>query len=351
MPRVIAHIDMDCFFCACEVKRNPLLRGRPLIVGATSKRGVVCTASYEARRYGVHSALPISIARQRCPQGIYLPVDGRRYREESKAVMRLFARIADDMERVSIDEAYLDLTTFSEQFSSLIRMGSYIQKLVQKTTELSCSIGIAHDRTVAKIASDFKKPAGITVVQDPKAFLSPLPIEKIPGIGKQAKQYYHNSRVHTIGDLIMLDRFSVLDRFGMQGVRYQQIATGEIMRGVTHRAQAKSVSREQTFIEDREPNDVRPAIMQLCDRVRTDLPPYYFKTVSIKVRYSDFSTKTRDFTLTTATDASNVIREKALRLFERLVEGDQEERIRLVGIRLTGLVEGCGRQQQLLAYA
>jgi len=233
------HVDMDCFFSACEEKRDPSLKGKPVIVGSTGQRGVVSTANYEARKFDVHSALPISTARKRCPEGIFMAVDGRFYREESEHVMEILKEFDPDLAQVSIDEAYLRVRS--------VQMAGEIQDRIKQETGLSCSIGVADCRKVAKIASDYKKPGGITIVADRRYFLEPLPIEKIPGVGKKTLPWYHRKGVHVVRDLLKFDRFELLDHFGEQGLHIVQMLLGVLTYGMPKMAQAKSVSRERTF--------------------------------------------------------------------------------------------------------
>ncbi|MFW5746239.1 MAG: DNA polymerase IV [Nanoarchaeota archaeon] len=345
-PHLIAHVDMDCFFCACEVKRNPQLAGKPLIVGATGIRGVVSTASYEARSYGVHSAMPISKARRLCPDGIFLPVDGRHYRRQSRLIMDVLSEFADDMEQVSIDEAYLDITSFASHFSSPARAAVFIQKVVEKRLRLSCSIGISCSRIVSKIASDFRKPAGVTYVEDARGFLAPMSISTFPGIGAVSAQHYKDNGIYHIGDLADKDRFFILDTFGMSGIRFQDVALGNDRSGLTHRTHAKSISREQTFPKDQlDFHLLAERIEKLCDQVHDDLDSACCKTVSIKVRLSDFTTLTRDKTLRVATNSHQTIRDCALHLLRHSITAGEE--VRLIGVRLSNLAFGNDRQATL----
>jgi len=336
---------MDCFYCSCELKRRPGLEGFPVVVGSTGYRGVASAANYEARKFGVYSATPVSEARRLCPRAVFLPVDMQYYKSESRNVMSILERFAGDIQQVSIDEAYLDLTDVSKGFSSLEEMTTYIQTVILIETGLGCSIGVAESKVVSKIASDFKKPFGITVVRDVKAFLDPLPIDALPGIGKVTKKNYLKNGVHTIGDLARMEKFTVLDRFRIHGVRYQNIALGLDRSIIKHRGKSKSVSRERTFSEDLSDwNMIKGKLENLCRRVHLDLKDYFFKTVSIKVRYSDFSTITRDITLNTATQSEEVIRDNVSTLFDRCFS---EKDIRLVGVKLSNLACGLGTQTEL----
>lgn len=339
---------MDCFFCACEVKKDQTLAGKPVIVGGTGNRGVVSAANYEARAFGVFSATPIGKARTLCPNGVFLPVDFGLYRMESRRIMEIFAEIADDMQQVSVDEAYLELTSFSKGFKNIEEMAEYIHRRVKDESDLTCSIGIAESKVVAKIASDFKKPAGITIVRNPRSFLAPLAITKIPGIGKVSSRQYYAKGVKTIGDLTKFSRFQMIDNFGMHSVRYHDVALGLDSSGVTHRQGVKSVSRERTFAED---NNDRQALKEklaaLSIMVHKDLKGKGFRTVSIKLRNSDFSTITRDRSLGRISHSIDDINYISDLLFE---ENYQDTDIRLIGVKVSNLSSSRTVQTTLLSY-
>lgn len=346
---LIAHVDMDCFFVACEIKRNPSLEGKPVIVGAAENRGVVCSASYEARKFGIHSAMPSVKAQKLCPQGIFLPVNHKYYYEESKQVMKYLRRLADDMEQVSVDEAYLNVTNFAAQFKTPEEMGKWIQLYIKERTQLPCSLGIAHCRTVAKIGTDYAKPAGVKFVADAPAFLAPLAIEKFPGIGKVSKLYYHEKGVHTIGDLARMNRFVVLEKFGHYGVHFQQIALGEVTYGLYHRTSQKSTSREHTFPQDIKDIETLLEILDdLCEQVHDDLENYAFKTVSIKLRDDHFNTITRDYTLKMS---SRSLYELKLQARKLLIDNYSGTPVRLLGVKLGKLLPQDGVQMQLSKYS
>jgi DNA polymerase IV (archaeal DinB-like DNA polymerase) len=349
MRRIIAHVDMDCFFCSCEIKRNPELKGKPVIVGGTGIRGVVSAANYEARTFGVFSATPISKAKELCPQGVYIAVDKKFYKRESEKIMKLFRDISDDMEQVSIDEAYLDFTSFSEKFNSLKEMGVEIQKKVFDATHLTCSIGISNSRRVSKIASDFKKPNGVTVINDAASFLAPLSIHKIPGIGKVARKKFEDNGVFTIGKLAEMNRYKVKELFGDSGLTFQDIALGKDHSGISHRIRRDSFSRETTFLTNVTSKDeLIEEIRKLSQEVHKDLGNYMFKTVSIKLRYSDFKTITRDSSVLTSSCSVDDIERLATTLFlSAFIEGRQ---YRLIGVKVTNLSGGKDKQKVLRDY-
>ncbi len=342
----IAHVDMDCFYCACEESRDHSLKGKPVIVGATGDRGVVSAANYEARKYGVFSATPISKARRLCPDGIYLAPDWQLYDTLSHKVMRVLLRFSKEIVQVSIDEAYLEISADNDAYETALK----IQKAVLAQTGLSCSIGIASSKMIAKIATDFKKPHGITLVQDPVDFLSPLAIEKIPGIGKVSKNYYHQCGIHTIGDLIAMDRFKVIDSFGMYGVRLQQIAKGEIIELLQQYGPQKSVSRERTFYSDVSEQDLlHKTLTEICKEVHEDLDIAEFKTVSLKLRYADFTTITREISLHGHTHSLAMITRCVQELFSNHM--DPQKSIRLLGVKLSNLLYENAQQTSLEAFS
>jgi nucleotidyltransferase/DNA polymerase involved in DNA repair len=346
---IIAHIDMDCFFCSCELKRDKSLKEKPIIVGGVGFRGVVSAANYEARKFGVYSATPIKIARKLCPEGVFLSPDKNYYKSESDKIMNLLYQFTNTIKQVSVDEAYLDLTIYSKKFNNLFDMAKSIQEKIKKETDLSCSIGVSNSLIVAKIASDFKKPSGITIVLNPKEFLAPLDIKKIPGIGKVLVKKYYEHGIKTIKDLSKKDKFYILDNFGMQGIYFQNIANGLDRTKITQNESIKSVSREKTFSNDT--NDIlilKNEIRKLCEMIYYDLKNYEFKTVSIKIRYQDFKTITRDITLNTHTNSFDEILSNTLNLFDLYY--DTKKNIRLLGIKLSHLTCGKDFQITLLNY-
>lgn len=349
MDRIIAHLDMDCFFCQCEIKRKPELAEKAVIVGSTGERGVVSAANYEARRFGVYSATPISRARMLCPNGVFLPVDKRLYSEESSNIMENLALVVDEMEQVSIDEAYLDITTLASEKGSMEEAAGYLQSIVRDASGMSCSVGVSNSRTVSKIASDYRKPGGITVVRDAKEFLKELDIGKIPGIGKVTKQRFVAKNINTIGELAKMDKFRLMDDFGMHGVALQNVARGLDRTGLSRRDKAKSYSREDTFYEDVSSYSVlMDNLMAIAERVVKDLSHYYFRTVSIKIRYSDFRTITRDYSFKTPQNSIEAVRNSSKELFE--IHYERGKSVRLIGIKLSNITGGREKQLTLSRF-
>ena len=347
---VIAHIDMDCFFAACEIKKDPSLKGKKLIVGGRkeSRRGVVCTASYEARKDGVRSAMPISKALTLCPDAICIPTDHAFYAKESKKIMEVFQNITSSFQQVSIDEAYLDITEFVKIFDTWDRAGKYIQTLLQKKTGYSCSIGISESRKVSKIASDYKKPAGITVVTNPKEFLAPLPITKIPGVGKKTVTQYYALNIKTISDFANKSKFTILDHFGIHGYKLWELANGNDFSGIEYRADKKSISKENTFEYDiTDKKIIATHLKKVIKNIYPSTQKYFYKTVSIKVRYKDFKTITRSHSFSVSTNTYDAIVSACEQLIEDI---DYEKGIRLFGVRVENLSQITQKQATLQEF-
>jgi nucleotidyltransferase/DNA polymerase involved in DNA repair len=347
---LIAHVDMDCFFAACEIKRNPRLANLPLIVGAhkDSTRGVICTASYEARSFGVHSAMPITQAVRACPHGIFVPPDIRYYREESTLVMDVLRSITSSFEQVGIDEGYLDVTELAKTMS-LLDIGRLIRKKVYEQVGYTCSVGISNSRRVSKIASDYKKPHGVTAVYKAKQFLAKLVIKKIPGIGKKSIPTYHQHNIFTIDDLANTNKMWFIDTFGKHAISYWNLANGLDTSGLRTEDAEKSSSRETTFdIDQNNQETVLSHLVGLARRVYADVKGISYKTVSIKVRYNNFVTITRSFTLRFASTNLGDILQTVKQLFFTHV--DFTKPVRLIGVRVSQLFHNCALQTKLTEY-
>jgi len=346
MKPLIVHVDMDCFFAACEMKRNPQFRQKPLVIGASrdAPRGVVSTANYVARKYGVHSAMPISQAVRLCPNGIFLKTDIDFYRSESQKIMEVLHSFQVRCLQASIDEMYLD---FSGHDGDWVELGRLIRKKVYDETGYTCSVGIATSMRVAKIASGYTKPHGVTVVYNQRNFLSPLPISNIQGIGKKSIPSYHTANVYTIGDLAQMHQFSVLEKFGSHALTYWHIARGEDESVFDDPQPEKSYSREVTFPYDLYSlDDVLFALKDMSVEAVSDLADTFCKTVTLKIRYSDFKTITRSKTFVVPTNSQDFIAQRVSELLQTI---DTTKGIRLAGIRLGNFVDVQG-QKQLDSY-
>lgn len=341
-PRVIAHIDMDAFFAAIEQRDNPALLGRPVVVGADPKggkgRGVVSTCSYEARRYGIHSAMPIFLAYRRCPHAVFLPVDMRTYASVSCGVFKILNDFTPDVEPVSIDEAFLDITGSYHLFGSALDTCRKMKERIRAELRLTASVGIAPTKTIAKIASDHCKPDGLLEITASQVleFLWPLPIERMWGVGAKMQKELDKFGIKTIGDLARMPEEVLSKRFGAHGRHLYALAHGVDEREVTTREEIKSVSHEHTFETDTaDKRQIYEVLSVLSEKVSRRLRQYGLKgrTVTLKVRLKDFQTFTRDSTLPERTNFFEPIYKTSKMLFDVFHrEGSQ---YRLVGVRVT----------------
>jgi nucleotidyltransferase/DNA polymerase involved in DNA repair len=342
--KYIVHIDMDAFFASVEQRDNPELVARPVIVGADAKkgtgRGVVSTCSYEARRYGIHSAMPISTAYKRCPSGVFLEVDMEKYSRVSRQVFACLEAFTPEIEPVGIDEAFLDITGSWHLFGSPVETCLRMREAVRKAVSLSSSIGLAPNKMTAKIASDLKKPDGFVVVTKDKVkeFLSPLPIEKLWGIGAKTTPVLKNSGVRTIGDLAKKRPEELIKLIGSYGWSAWELANGIDPREVEIGAGMKSVSNEHTFGKDTDDADrVKGILMALSEKVSGRLRSSGLKarTITLKIRFSDFGTFTRAETVSVPTNFTDAIYSVSL---SKMEEFDlSKKKIRLLGVRASGL--------------
>ncbi|TGC09783.1 DNA polymerase IV [Methanolobus halotolerans] len=348
--RITLHVDMDSFYSSVEVRERPELKGLPVIVGSDPKvgngRGVVSTCSYEARELGIHSAMPISRAYKLCPDATYLPVNMELYKEASEKIMNLMRIFADRFQQVSVDEAYLDISNCIEDYESASLLARKIKEEVLRKQGLTCSIGVAPNKILAKIASDFNKPDGLTVVRPDEVedFLFPLPVSKIPGIGKKTSPVLEEMGIETIGQLATMDVQLLIARFGRTGVVMHQLANGIDHREVREREEVKSISTEDTFEEDIfDPAAIRNVFLDLSEKVHDSLARkrFRFRTVTIKVRFEDFRTYTRAKTLYAATTDKQAIVKTALLLMEEFAG---KGRFRLLGVGVSKLEKIDDRQ-------
>jgi DNA polymerase IV len=338
-PRTILHVDMDAFYAAVEQRDRPELRGKPVIVGADPKggrgRGVVSTASYEARRFGVASAMPISEAWRRCPKGVYLQPDMQRYMRESARIMAILERFSDRVEPVSIDEAFLDATGSERALGSGETIGRNLKQAIRDETALTASVGVAGSKLVAKVASDVRKPDGLTVVAPgtEAAFLAPLPVRRLWGVGPKMEEVLAKLGVTTIGELAALDPARLSRKIGTNGQDLQRLARGEDDRDVAREAAGyKSLGQEHTYDEDTaDPKRLRATLLQLADGVAARLRARDLKarTITLKYRDEDFRTTTHARTLKRGTDSGDELFRVVSELFQE-VHG--RRRVRLVGL-------------------
>jgi DNA polymerase-4 len=342
--RVIIHVDMDAFFAAIEQRDDPSLRGRPVVVGADPKegkgRGVVSTCSYEARRYGIHSAQPISRAYRLCPEAVYLRVDGEKYRRESRRIRDVFARFTPQVEAVSIDEAFLDVTGSLRIFGGKRALAERLQAEIEDETSLTASLGVAPNKLLAKIASDLRKPRGLVVVEPTAvaAFLTPLPVRSLPGVGPKLRESLARMGIRTVGDLAALPRKRLEARFGEHGVDLWHKAQGVDDGPVVGEGEAKSISHEHTFDDDtRDAELLRTTLMWLSERVARRLRKAgrRARTITTKVRLADFTTLTRRATFDRSLAEAAEIHGAALKNLHSA--GVAGRAVRLLGVAASGL--------------
>jgi DNA polymerase IV (DinB-like DNA polymerase) len=343
--RVILHVDLDAFFPSVEVREHPELMDKPVIVGADPKegkgRGVVSSASYEARKLGVRSAMPISRAWKLCPDGVYLRPHFALYVKASNNIMKILKNHADRFEQGGIDEAYLDISNRVNDFDDARDLAKRIMQEVLDKERLTCSIGVAPNKMLAKIGSDFKKPYGLTVIREEgaKEFLSPLKVRKIPGVGPKTEGRLKGLKIETIGDLVATNPELLARLFGSWGSRLHEYANGIDYSEVREEYETKSIGREVTFEKD--VDDVGP-IFEILDELAEEIHKelidngFHFKTITIKVRYEHFDTYTRAKSLSFPTNDLDILRNNAKRLVDAFLRGNRK--IRLIGLRVSTLI-------------
>ncbi len=345
---------MDAFFPAVELLDNPSLKGKAVIVGGTRNRGVVSSASYEARKFGVHSALPISTAKRLCPQGIFLPVRMERYKAVSNKIFEIFYRFSPLVEPLSIDEAFIDVTGSQRIFGTPEEITKKIKKTIVDEIGLTVSAGIAPSKFIAKIASDLNKPDGLTIVKENEImdFLAPLSIEKLWGVGKVTQKILAQYGIQTIGDLRQIPSEIIQKRLGQHGLHLHRLSSGIDNREVTPGHEIKSVGGEETFPEDiLDKEAARKELLTLAVKISKRLRNKGIggRTITLKLKYADFRQITRSETLPEATDDGTEIYRVACRLLLTRTEAGKRP-IRLLGISLSHLRHQGESEQPLLFH-
>jgi DNA polymerase IV (DinB-like DNA polymerase) len=343
--RVILHVDLDAFFPSVEVREHCELKDKPVIVGADPKegkgRGVVSSASYEARKFGIRSAMPISRAWKLCPEGVYLRPHFDLYILASNSIMKILKSHADKFEQSGIDEAYLDI---SSQVKDLEEASEFAGKLMEEVLDkekLTCSIGVAPNKMLAKIGSDYRKPYGLTVIreEDAKEFLSPLKVRKIPGVGPKTERRLNDLKIETTGDLAAINPERLTRLFGVWGSRLHECANGIDQSEVRVEYETKSIGREVTFEKDvNDEKQILGILDELADEIHKELIDngFRFKTITIKIRYEHFDTYTRARSLSFPTNDLDILRNNARRLIDAFLRGNKK--IRLIGLRVSTLI-------------
>ena len=347
---------MDAFFVSVEELFDPTLKGKPVVVGGhANQRGVVAAPSYAARKFGVHSAMPLRTAARLCPHAMFVEGHPGRYREYSKTVFEILKRFSPQVEMASIDEAYLDLTGSERLFGPALRAAHTLHEAIRKETQLRCSLGIASSRLVAKVSSDQAKPNGVLYVlpgQEAR-FLAPLDVRKIPGVGKKSEASLHNFGVRKVGDLAKLDESFLTSHFGRWGLALAGKARGEDAGGwfdspIGSNEDPKSISHEHTFSEDTSNRDqLETALFKLSEMVAKRLREHrlYSRTIQLKLRDEDFSTITRACSLDHATQLDGEVAAAVIRLFREAWDG--KTRIRLLGVHAGSLKSAEGQMSLL----
>jgi DNA polymerase IV (DinB-like DNA polymerase) len=345
--RVIFHLDMDHFYTAVEERERPEIRGKPVIVGADPKggkgRGVVSTSNYEARKVGVRSGMPISQAWRLCPEAVYLPPNFPLYIKVSGEIMDIARKFADKFEQWGIDEAFLDVTSKVKDYAEAEDLARKIKQEIKEKQSLTCSIGVGPNKLVAKIASDFQKPDGLTIVREEEVekFLAPLPARKLLWVGRKTEAKLKALGVNTIGDLARYDPSALTSMFGVMGLQMHLMAKGIDRSEVEERSGVKSVSHETTFEEDTADSAViLQALDALCVEVQkeTENQHLLFKTVTLKIRYENFETHTKSKTLPFLTNRLYDLQKTARELLSTYLRKDRK--VRLIGVRVSSLVSG-----------
>jgi len=347
-PRAVLHVDMDAFFASVEQLDRPELRGQPVIVGGSPEsRGVVCAASYEARKFGVRSAMPTATARRLCPRGVFLPVRMDRYLELSERIFEILGRFTPDLEPVSCDEAFLEVTGCQRLIGEPPAIARQIKDAIRADTGLTASVGVAPSRFVAKIASDLGKPDGLTVIPaaEVRDRLAPLPVERLWGVGKATGEILRRLGISTVGQLRGWPRDVLIGRIGATGAALQELAEGRDDSQVVPEEKEKSISRENTFAQDvLNPAELERELLVLADDVaiRARRRGLRGRTVQIRVRYDDFSSITRRVTLPAPTCTARDLFDAGRRLLRERTDAGVRP-VRLVGIGLSGFADDGGQ--------
>lgn len=353
-PRCIIHLDMDAFYAAIEEMDHPEYRGKPLVVGADPKggkgRGVVSTANYEARKYGVRSALPVSKAYQLCPHAIFVPGRPQRYGEISRHVMRILSDFSPQIQQISIDEAFIDITQTAKGFGGPQRLAEQLKARIRHEVGLTASVGMASNMFIAKVASDLHKPDGLTICAPghEKEFLAPLPINKLWGVGPKTEARLRAYGFNTIGDIAKCAQETLAKNFGKWGAHLWALANGIDHRAVEGGGPRKSISQEHTWDEDvADPGIVEKRIWKIADDLSKYMREEKIKgrVLTVKIRLEGFLTYTRRQTLSAHTNDAATMREVSVKLFRDFER--EGKRVRLIGVNMSDLNTHGSEQLQL----
>ena len=350
--RAILHVDMDAFYASVEVRDNPSLAGKPVIVGGTpERRGVVAAASYEARKFGIHSAMSSYRALKLCPDAVILPSRMEHYAAISKQIRAVFNEYTPLVEPISIDEAFLDVTGSRKLFGSATEIAKIIKRRIRDEIGLTASVGVSTNKFLAKLASDLEKPDGLVVIRPGQApaRLAGLPVEKLWGVGKVTQRNLAAEGITTIKDLLQCPLSRLEGIVGSNAAKLRELAQGHDNRPVVVSEESKSIGAETTFSEDiSDAGELREHLDVLCERIAKRIRKEGFRahTIHLKARYADFTTVTRAVTLPTATATTQIVKESARELFDSRLER-QGRALRLIGVSASHLVRPAQEQPEL----
>jgi DNA polymerase-4 len=345
-------IDLDAFFVSVEQRENPELKGKPVVVGGRPHgRGVVASASYEARAFGLHAGMPLTTASRLCPQAIFIEGSFPKYRDASERFMTIVADFSPYVEPLGLDEAYLDVTGFESIYGSIHQMAIKIKQRIKEELGLCASVGIASGKVVAKVASELSKPDGLLEIAagNERSFLAPLPVAKLPGIGRKTERILNGLGINTIEKLSIMSLGALKSHFGAFGEVLHRFARGVDDREVEPPAATKSISRETTFGKDsRDHSRLKATLHYLGERVGAELRQRgkQARCIILKLRYADFTTITRRHTLSQTTDSDQTIFDTGVKLLDKALSQERQP-VRLIGIGVSNLVES-GRQLDML---
>jgi len=351
--RKIVHIDMDAFYASVEQRDDPQLRGKPVVVAWRGNRSVVCAASYEARKFGVRSAMPAVRAERLCPSAVFLPPDFPRYRAVSRQVREIFKRHTDLIEPLSLDEAYLDVSENKTGLPTATQVARTIREQIRSELDLTASAGVAPNKFLAKIASDWRKPDGLFVIQpgEVDSFLLPLPVSRLPGVGKVTEEKLKSFQVQTVGDLRALDLSALERHFGRYGVRLHELAQGIDNNEVIPDRPTQSISAEDTFEQDVTLTETEPMIRRLAEKTwsasRKELR--IARTVVLKLKTSEFKILTRSHTPPAPPSSCEELTSIALSLRGR-IDLSPKQRFRLVGVGLSNFHDPADASAQPVLF-
>lgn len=354
MERKIIHVDMDAFFAAVEQRDNPQLKGKPLIIGGRPQsRGVVSTASYEARKFGVHSAMPVAEAYRLCPHGIFLPPNHKKYSEVSDKIMAIFCDFTPQVEALSLDEAFLDVTGCELLWGDYRQIGQKIKERIKAELDLTASVGIGPNKFLAKLASDLEKPDGFTVItkENMIKMVWPLSVKKLWGIGAKSSEKLMQLNIKTIGQLAQTDPGLLVKSLGNWGLEVYNLANGIDNRPVVPEREAQSIGHETTFSQDIADEEfLTRVLLDLAQDIGWRLRRARLKgrTITLKMRYPDFKTITRSHTLSQEINQDDLIYNEGVKLFQ--ANFNSRKSLRLIGITVSGLVKEDQANQQFSLF-